>query len=68
MLGNGCCTRPTELDCGFESICETCAFFQTSIEFRPTLQARHDDATARHQGHRGQLFAALLARVDQDAS
>jgi hypothetical protein len=68
MLGNGYCTRPAELDCAFESICETCTFFQTSIEFRPTLQAQHDDAIARHQDHRGQLFASLLARIDQDAS
>ena len=28
--------RP-QLDCAFESICETCSYFQTSIEFRPTL-------------------------------
>ncbi len=68
MLGNGYCTRPAELDCAFESICETCTFFQTSIEFRPTLQAQHDDAIARHQDHRGQLFASLLARIGQDAS
>jgi site-specific recombinase XerD len=68
MPGNGYCTRPAELDCAFESICETCTFFQTSIEFRPTLQAQHDDALAKHQDHRGQLFASLLARVDQDAS
>jgi hypothetical protein len=68
MLGNGWCTRPPELDCAFESICETCTFFQTSIEFRPTLAAQHDDATARHQHHRGKLFASLLARIDQDAS
>jgi hypothetical protein len=40
LLGNGYCTRPPELDCAFEAICETCTFFQTSIEFRPTLQAR----------------------------
>jgi hypothetical protein len=57
-----------KLDCAFESICETCSYFQTSIEFRPTLQAQHDDAIARHQDHRGQLFASLLARLDQDAS
>jgi len=68
MLGNGWCTRPPELDCAFESICETCTFFQTSIEFRPTLTAQRDDATAKHQDHRGQLFASLLARLDQDAS
>ena len=68
MLGNGWCTRPPELDCAFESICETCTFFQASIEFRPTLQAQHDDAVAKRQDHRGQLFASLLARIDQDAS
>jgi site-specific recombinase XerD len=68
MLGNGWCTRPSELDCAFESICETCTFFQTSIEFRPTLAAQRDDAIARHQDHRGQLFSSLLARLDQDAS
>jgi hypothetical protein len=68
MLGNGYCTRPAELDCAFESICETCTYFQTTIAFRPTLQAQHDDAIARCQHHRGQLFASPLARIDQDAS
>jgi hypothetical protein len=68
MLGNGWCTRPPDLDCAFESICETCTFFQTSIEFRPTLTAQRDDAAAKHQDHRGQLFTSLLARLDQDAS
>jgi site-specific recombinase XerD len=68
MLGNGYCTRPPELDCAFESVCETCTFFQTSIEFRPTLQAQHDDALAKAQTHRAQLFDTLLDRVDRDAS
>jgi hypothetical protein len=49
LLGNGYCTRPPELDCAFESICETCAFFQTSIAFRPTLQAQHDDDADKGQ-------------------
>jgi site-specific recombinase XerD len=64
LLGNGYCTRPPELDCAFESICETCAFFQTSIEFRPTLQAQHDDATTKGQDHRASLFTDLLNKVD----
>ena len=68
LLGNGWCTRPSQLDCAFESICETCSYFQTSIEFRPALAAQHKDAIAKHQDHRGQLFASLLARIDQDAS
>ncbi len=62
------CTRPPELDCTFESICETCTFFQTSIEFRPTLQRQHDDATTKDQTHRGQLFDQLLTRIDREAS
>ena len=68
LLGNGWCTRPPQLDCAFESICETCSYFQTSIEFRPVLQAQHDDAITKHQDHRGQLFATLLTRAGQDAS
>ena len=60
LLGNGYCTRPVELDCAFESICENCTFFQTSIEFRPTLQHQHDDAAARGQHHRADLFGRLL--------
>ena len=68
MLGNGYCTRPPEPDCAFESICETCTFFQTSIEFRPTLQAQHDDAAHKHQDRRAELFQRLLDRTARDAS
>ena len=67
-LGNGYCTRPPTLDCAFESICETCTFFQTSIEFRPTLLAQHDDAAAKGQTHRAELFANLLDRTHHEAS
>ena len=49
MLGNGYCARPVGLDCHFESICESCTFFQTTIEFRPTLQAQRDDAADKGQ-------------------
>jgi site-specific recombinase XerD len=68
MLGNGYCARPPELDCAFESICETCTFFQTSIAFRPTLQAQHDDAATKNQTQRQHLFAGLLTRLTEDAS
>lgn len=37
------------MDCHFVSICESCSFFVTTIEFRPTLQAQRDDAA-----HKGQ--------------
>ena len=47
-----------------KSICETCTFFQTSIEFRPTLQRQHDDAAAKNQTHRADLFQQLLTDLD----
>jgi site-specific recombinase XerD len=65
LLGNGHCTRPAELDCAFESICENCSFFQTSIEFRPTLQAQHDDAEKKGQHHRADLFNQLLTGLTE---
>ncbi|GIJ65062.1 tyrosine-type recombinase/integrase [Virgisporangium aurantiacum] len=64
LLGNGYCTRPPELDCAFEAICETCTFFQTGIEFRPTLLRQRDHAEQHHQTHRVNLFNQLLTRVD----
>jgi site-specific recombinase XerD len=68
LLGNGYCTRPPELDCAFEAICETCTFFQTSIEFRPTLQRQRDHAAQHDQPHRAELFNQLITRVDDQAS
>jgi site-specific recombinase XerD len=68
LLGNGYCTRPPELDCAFEAICETCTFFQTSIEFRPTLQRQRDHAAEHDQDHRTDLFDRLLTRLDTQAS
>ena len=64
LLGNGWCTRPPQLDCAFESICETCTYFQTTIEFRPTIAAQHDHAAAHGQPGRQELFAQLLTQID----
>jgi len=68
MLGNGFCARPVEMDCHFESICESCTFFVTTAEFRPTLQRQRDDAAARGQVGRQKIFDGLLARLREDAS
>jgi site-specific recombinase XerD len=68
LLGNGYCTRPPELDCAFEAICETCTFFQTSIEFRPTLLHQRDHAAQHDQPHRADLFNTILTRIDHQAS
>jgi site-specific recombinase XerD len=65
LLGNGHCTRPQELDCAYEAICENCSFFQTTIEFRPTLQAQHDDPEAKGQHHRAALFDKLLTDLKE---
>jgi len=64
MPGNGYCTRPPQLDCAFESICETCSYFQTSIEFRPALAAQRDHAATHGQSGRQELFTRLLSQVD----
>ena len=68
MLGNGYCARPVELDCHFESICESCTFFVTTIEFRPTLQRQRDDAADKGQVGRQKIFDGLLNRLDEQAS
>jgi integrase/recombinase XerD len=68
MLGNGYCARPVDMDCHFESICESCTFFQTTIEFRPTLQRQRDDAVRKGQIGRQKIFDGILNRLDTDAS
>jgi hypothetical protein len=68
LLGNGYCTRPRQLDCAHDSACENCVYFQTTIGFRPTLQAQHGDAKTKNQPERQQLFNALLNRIDNTAA
>jgi len=68
IVGNGQCTRPVDTDCYFESICEGCTFFVTTIEFRPRLQAQRDDAQSKGQGARQKIFDDLLQRLDNEAS
>jgi integrase/recombinase XerD len=68
MLGNGYCARPVDLDCHFESICESCSFFVTTIEFRPTLQAQRDDAASKGQVGRQKIFDGILNRLDSHAA
>jgi len=64
MLGNGLCTRPIELDCRMESACETCSYFRTSVEFKPTLRRQRDHAAERGQEERVVLFEQLLNQVE----
>jgi integrase/recombinase XerD len=68
MLGNGYCARLVDMDCHFESICESCTFFVTTVEFRPTLQRQRDDAASKGQVGRQKIFDGLLARLAPEAS
>lgn len=65
MLGNGWCTRPAELDCSFEALCEGCGFFATTVEFKHTLQAQRDHAEVHGQAKRQVLYEGLLERVEK---
>ena len=65
LLGNGYCARPQEVDCHYDIICEGCTFFQTTIDFRPTLQRQRDDAEAKGQTAREAVFQGLLDRLDE---
>lgn len=63
MLGNGMCTRPVELDCRMETICETCAYFDTGPEFIPVLLRQRDHAHNHHQPERAHLYNNLIERA-----
>ena len=67
MLGNGYCARPVGLDCHFESICESCTYFQTTLEFRPILERQRDDAATKGQVGREKIFDGVPQRLDTQA-
>jgi hypothetical protein len=64
MLGNGWCARPRGTDCTFEAICEGCSYYETSIEFAPTLRAQRDHAASHGQTARVELYGTLLDRLE----
>jgi len=63
LLGNGRCTRPEDLGCRYETICQTCTFFTTSIEFRDTLTAQRDDAANHNDGQRLDIYTTLVNKI-----
>ena len=65
MLGNGWCNRPALLDCQFETICETCAYYTTNTTFDAILETQRDHAAQRDQHHRVDLFQMLIDRNQQ---
>ena len=58
------CTRPAELDCRLESVCETCAYFRTGTEFLPILTRQRDHARDHGQTDRAALFDGLIQRAE----
>lgn len=67
LLGNGHCSRPRDLECRYETMCETCSFFVPTIAFRDQLQAQHEDAVHHGDEHRQQAYQKLLSRLEQGA-
>lgn len=64
-LANGHCTRPRDLDCGFETACERCGFFKTGPEFVTILGRQRDHSAARSQEARTELFDELIRSVTE---
>jgi integrase len=64
LLANGHCTRPLELDCRFQTICEGCGFYEPSIEFIDILRRQRDDATVHADATRTKLYDDLVRVLD----
>lgn len=67
LLGNGYCSRPRDLACRYETICETCTFFVPTIAFRDQIQAQHQDAERHGDEQRQKTYANLLDKIEQGA-
>jgi hypothetical protein len=64
LLGNGHCTRPLELDCRFQTICEGCGLFETGPEFVTILRRQRDDAADHTDLARTRLYDYLMRVID----
>jgi hypothetical protein len=68
LLGNGHCTRPLELDCRFQTICEGCGFYQTGPEFITILRRQRDDAVAHADPVRTTLYDELVRVINNSTT
>jgi len=64
MLGNGYCTRPDGVPCEYETICESCPCFSTTVEFLPVLQKQKQDAKEKGQIQRADVFTKLIKSME----
>jgi hypothetical protein len=60
LLANGHCTRPAQLDCSFQTICEGCGFFETGPEFIPILRRQKDNSAELADFERAQIYQELI--------
>ena len=51
-----------------ESACETCSYFQTTVELKPTLKRQRDHAREHDQPERAALFDRLLEGLGGDGA
>jgi hypothetical protein len=65
LLGHGHCTRPLELDCRFQTVCEGCGFFETGPDFVSILRRQRDDAAGHMDTARTKLYDELVRVIDE---
>ena len=65
MLGNGYCTRPDGVPCEYETICESCPCFSTTVEFLPVLNNQKQDAENKGQTQRVEVFTRLIDSIER---
>jgi integrase len=65
LLGNGYCTRTEGVPCEYETICESCPCFSTTIDFLPILHKQKQDAEHKGQTQRLEIFERLIRGVEQ---
>ena len=66
QLADGHCTRPTQLDCSYQTICEG-RFFQTDEEFLPLLRRQRDNAEALADFERAHIFKELVEGLTKES-
>jgi site-specific recombinase XerD len=66
LLGNGHCTRPAQLDCSFQTICEGCGFFETGPEFIPILRRQKENSAELADFERAQIYQELIDGLTTD--
>ena len=67
MLGNGWCQRPAQMDCHYETICETCTYYATDQTHIPVLIRQRDHAQNHHQPGRAKLYQQLIDNTPKKA-